>query len=179
MRWPARLALAAVLVALVVYGAPRLGIDLPFAPREDGLDEARAGELAEKHLADAVAALPGGAEMEPGGAESAVGSPCADRDLVAVAKRYSLDSLPAEESKEAVDALVTHWSINGYTVQEDLRPDEPFVSVRDRNDEFQLSVHGGSGEDGEFSISASSPCIGEEQAEGGWRLPIPEWPFPT
>src|SRR5690606_8086033 len=177
MRWPARLAFVAVLVAVVVYGSKWLGIELPFS-QKDGLDEARAGELAEEHLADAVAALPGAVEMEPGEAEPAIGSPCASNDLVAVAKRYSLESLPSEESEQAVEALVDHWSINGYTVQEDLRPDELFVSVRDRNDEFQLSVHGGSEKDDELSISASSPCIDEEQAESGWRIPEPEWPFP-
>ena len=122
---------------------------------ESPLNEEQAGERAEKHISDTVAALPDSLELAPLG--RTVSAACDPEPLITVSKRYWLDGLPAEENDEHVEALGEYWNTNGDTVVEDLRPDKLFVSVRNDEDKFQMSVR--SGVQGDLSISTSSPCI--------------------
>ncbi|GAB3476001.1 hypothetical protein [Nocardiopsis coralliicola] len=148
--------LSVFLVAAVTAagGCSALGIEVPALGSEDELDEDRATDLVESHLTEIDAALPQSSRLDSVGA--AVSSRCEPDDLVRVTKKYRVVKLPEKEYEETVDALSEHWSLNGYTVQEDMRPDELFLSVESPDDEFSVSVQ--QGED-DLMVSSTSPCV--------------------
>ncbi|WP_184585342.1 hypothetical protein [Lipingzhangella halophila] len=124
---------------------------------ESPLDKEQAEERVEEHITEtATTALPESLELESfgGGVPSACGS---NPDLVTVSKRYWLRGLESEDNEEYVEALHEYWSNNGYTVVEDLRPDELFMHVRNDEDDFTMSVRESA--QGSLSLGASSPCI--------------------
>ncbi|MDA2811084.1 hypothetical protein O4J56_10590 [Nocardiopsis sp. RSe5-2] len=123
---------------------------------ESPLDEAEAGERVAAHIEDAVAALPGDVELEEVG-NGRVSAACDTDPLITVNEAYFLRGLPEEDNEENVDLLVEHWEASGFTVTDDLRPDDVFVSVVNDEDGFTMSV--AMSKQGSLSIDATSPCI--------------------
>lgn len=149
-RWPAR---AVCAVAAVLLTAACGGQDAePGSP----LDEAEAGERVAAHIEDAVAALPGDVELEEVG-NGRVSAACETDPLITVSEAYFLRGLPEEDNEENVDLLVEHWEDSGFTVTDDLRPDDVFVTAANDEDGFTMSV--AMSKQGSLSIDATSPCI--------------------
>lgn len=142
---------AAVVVMLTGCGGETEDEASPDSP----LSEKQASKRVEKHISDTVSVLPDSLKLEPVG--STVSAPCEPDHLITVSKSYWLDGLPAEENKQYVDEMVKYWTTNGYTVVDDLRPDELFVSVGNDKDGFGMSVR--TSVQGNLSLGASSPCI--------------------
>lgn len=144
---------ASVVAAVLLAGACGGSDDVE---PESPLDEEQAAERAEEHIADTVEVLPDSLELEQEGPD-AVSAACDPEPLVTVSKWYWLRGLPAEDNEQHVDALVEYWGDNGFTVVDDLRPDDVFVAVRNDEDGFEMSVQASVQE--ELSIGVSSPCI--------------------
>ncbi|WP_017557363.1 hypothetical protein [Nocardiopsis baichengensis] len=120
------------------------------------LDVAEAGERVAAHIQDAVEALPGEVELEEVG-NGRVSAACDTDPLITVSEAYWLRGLPEEDNEENVDLLVEHWEEDGFTVTDDLRPDDVFVTAVNDEDGFTMSV--AMSKQGGLSIDATSPCI--------------------
>lgn len=131
------------------------------------LDEARATERLEQHLAAAVAVLEPTPRLTPA---SFLTTPCDDPTdhgplgRVQVSRSYWLDGAGAT----AVDALYEHWTRAGYRVLEDGRHrtvldadgrpgPAPRLWVEHDGDGFRLTLYANRG--GDLSLAATSPCI--------------------
>ncbi|WP_051065451.1 hypothetical protein [Nocardiopsis potens] len=153
MRRPVRSVCAAT--ALVLLAGACVGDSEETGPSSP-LDEAEAGERVEKHIADAVGALPGEVELEDVG-NGLVSASCETDPLITVSRSYWLRGLPEEDIEQNVDLLVEHWEGSGFAVTGDLRPDDVFVTAENEEDGFTMTV--AASIQGSLSIDASSPCI--------------------
>lgn len=123
------------------------------------ITQAHAAERVEQHLARAIEALPDQPALrifrdhvrECPSADDAPGV------RVEVSRGYWLDDLAPERSGRYVEALVAHWTGNGFRVLADARPADMFVSVENAEDGFRMSV--ALSADGRLSLGASSPCV--------------------
>lgn len=161
-----RLRGAGCITVLVVVGAAS-GIYYFAAPAPEGvLTEKRAEERTSQYIASAVRALPGESAMDEDALLPAVSAPCkTDEEKVSKSYRVAVGS-----EDEAAEALVDHWGRRGYTLQQDMRPEEMYVLFRN-DDGFRMTLRGSSDEDG-LSISASSPCFDPQAAEAAERFPV-------
>ncbi|MDA2811073.1 hypothetical protein O4J56_10535 [Nocardiopsis sp. RSe5-2] len=161
---------AGCITVLVVVGAAA-GIYYYAAPEPEGvLTEERAEERTSQYIASAVRALPGDSAMDEEALLPAVSDPC-KTDEQQVSKSYQVPVGTEEKEAEAAEALVDHWGNRGYTLQEDMRPEEMYVLFRN-DDGFRMAVSSSTDED-ELSISASSPCFDPEaESAGGPEIPV-------
>ncbi|WP_017557355.1 hypothetical protein [Nocardiopsis baichengensis] len=159
---------AGCITVLVVAGVAS-GVYYFAAPPPEGvLTEERADERTSQYIASAVRSLPGDSTMDESALLPAVSAPC-KRNEQQVSKSYRVATGSDEKKAEVADALVDHWGNRGYTLQEDMRPDEMYVRFRN-DDGFRLSLSNSSAEN-KLAISASSPCFGPE-ADDGKGIPV-------
>lgn len=123
------------------------------------LSEDEATERVEEHITQtAEGALPNSIELTP--FYDTITAGCEADPLVTVSQAYLLESSENEdgEDNEAyVDAIVSYWEDNDYTIRTDNRPDDLFVNTRNNVDLFTMSVRDSS--DDRLFLSASSPCL--------------------
>lgn len=125
------------------------------------LTKQQASERADKHIHQAVSALP----VEPSlRLHDDSATECQDptdggpRGRYEVGKTFWLDELSPERNTEFVDALYKHWSENGYSVLSDKRSsNDKYVWVENPNDSFRMSVQ--QSKNGDLSLTATSPCV--------------------
>lgn len=118
----------------------------------------QATDQVERHLSDAIAALPDRPSLRPLRHSA---RPCPDPvtgedgDTVMVSRGYWLEGLD-QQPGVYLDALRTHWSSHGFRVEADTHPVPRFVTVEHQTDGYGMSVV--VSDTGMLSISASSPC---------------------
>ncbi|MGH4020428.1 MAG: hypothetical protein ACRDT0_14570 [Pseudonocardiaceae bacterium] len=118
-------------------------------------------ERVDRHIADAVAALPVDPQLTL--AFEDLSSECMDptdngpRNRITVVKRYWLDGIPKDDNRSYFDALRQWWTSHGFRVLEDDQTGDMYLWVENNADGFRMSLQE-SGE-GSVSLSVTSPCI--------------------
>lgn len=125
------------------------------------IDQNQAYEKVEEHINGAVAMLPDGVTLEP--LSDPTFSTCdessdgGEQGHVSVGHIYWLRDLPTEDNESAAETLHQYWSVNGYEILEDRRPEEISMWVEHNEDAFRMSLRVSN--QGTLSLGASSPCV--------------------
>ncbi len=129
------------------------------------LTEQQAMERVERHIGDAVAALPVNARLDEAPTVSPL--PCDDPSdqgplgRVTVAKVYWLRDLPKDRTAELFEAMHSYWLSHDYRVLDDHRDLRvPALFVESNRDAFRMSLQ--ANVRGDLLISSTSPCVWPE-----------------
>lgn len=128
------------------------------------LSQQQASARVEEHITDAVAALPVAPRLEK--LQPSLGPvPCDDpSDLgplgrVSVSETYWMRGLDFDRAQEWFAAMHAYWVSHDFRVLADQRDDvvAPALFVEHNGDAFRMSMQ--TSVEGDFSISATSPCV--------------------
>ena len=131
------------------------------------MTEKQAIEVLKSLLHSAIAAMPATPSLRPLRRDT---QPCTDPitdedgSSVTVSRGYWLIGLDPQRTTDYVQALRSHWSASGFRITADTRPRDRWVVVEQRDGGYRMSVI--VSDTGVLSISASSPCVAMDDADG-------------
>lgn len=115
---------------------------------------------ADEYVQRSLKALPTQAQLEK---QSSDITSCDDpsdngpKGRVIASNSYWIRGLPKESNQKYFDDLLHYWKSNGFSVLDDARPEDYFISVEHNSDGFRMSLE--AGRTGAINIGASSPCV--------------------
>ena len=120
-----------------------------------------ATEKVGEHADDTLTALPEEAQLEERGGPSP--SPCGDSSIlgpqgrVTVGEFFWIRGIPEEDNETTLELMHDHWNNNGYQILNDNRPDDPFINVENKEDNFLIATQ--YNKNGTLSLTIGSPCL--------------------